>query len=42
MCFFWIFEITLVGLRYLLDKDSPGSWPNIFSGFKEQADFESL
>lgn len=26
----------------LLDKDSPGSWPNIFSGFKEQADFESL
>jgi len=26
----------------LLDKESPGSWPNIFSGFKEQADFESL
>jgi len=26
----------------LLDKDSPSSWPNIFSGFKEQADFESL
>ena len=26
----------------LLDKDSPGSWLNIFSGFKEQADFESL
>ncbi|HBY57710.1 MAG TPA: helicase [Candidatus Atribacteria bacterium] len=26
----------------LLDKDSPGSWPNVFSDFKESADFESL
>jgi len=26
----------------LLDKESPSSWPSIFSGFKEQADFESL
>ena len=26
----------------LLDQDSPGSWPNVFSDFKESADFESL
>lgn len=26
----------------LLDKDNPGSWPNVFSDFKEHADFESL
>jgi len=26
----------------LLDEDSPGSWPNVFSDFKVSADFESL
>jgi len=26
----------------LLDKGNPGSWPNVFSDFKEQADFGSL
>ncbi len=26
----------------LLDKDNPGSWTNIFSGFRATADFESL
>lgn len=26
----------------LLDKDSPGSWPNVFSDFRVSADFESL
>jgi HKD family nuclease len=26
----------------LLDKNSPGSWPNVFSDFRVQADFESL
>jgi len=26
----------------LLEKDNPGSWPNIFSGFRVPADFESL
>ncbi|MCJ7457765.1 MAG: phospholipase D-like domain-containing protein [candidate division Zixibacteria bacterium] len=26
----------------LLDKNNPGSWPNVFSGFKEHADSESL
>ncbi|MBI2251663.1 MAG: helicase [Armatimonadetes bacterium] len=25
----------------LLDKENPGSWPNVFSDFKEHADFES-
>jgi superfamily II DNA/RNA helicase len=26
----------------LLDKDNPGSWPNVFSDFRVPADFESL
>jgi len=26
----------------LLDKDNPGSWPNVFSDFRVSADFESL
>ena len=26
----------------LLEKDNPGSWPNVFSDFKVAADFESL
>jgi len=26
----------------LLEKDSPGSWPNVFSDFRVHADFESL
>jgi len=26
----------------LLDRDNPGSWPNVFSDFKVSADFESL
>ena len=26
----------------LLEKENPGSWPNVFSDFKEHADFESL
>lgn len=26
----------------LLEKELPGSWPNVFSDFKAQADFESL
>jgi len=26
----------------LLEKDNPGSWPNVFSDFKVPADFESL
>lgn len=26
----------------LLEKENPGSWPNVFSDFKVQADFESL
>ncbi|EKD56219.1 MAG: hypothetical protein ACD_58C00265G0002 [uncultured bacterium] len=26
----------------LLDKNNPGSWPNVFSGFRIPADFESI
>ena len=26
----------------LLDRENPGSWPNVFSDFKVHADFESI
>jgi len=26
----------------LLDKENPGSWPNVFSDFRVHADYESL
>lgn len=32
----------VIAPRVLLDEDSPGSWPNVFSDFKVSADFESF
>jgi superfamily II DNA/RNA helicase len=32
----------IIAPQVLLDRDNPGSWPNVFSDFREPADFESL